>query len=156
MRNITDIIVHHSASTWGCSNEIDEWHRDRGWDEVGYHWVICNGLLAPGMKYNTLFDGMLERGRRPSQTGAHWKAGNQKSIGICLIGLSCGYTTLQMLELHDLLIYLMAEHNVPVSGVRGHYEVDPRKPECPMLNMQAVRDRLAVRRSWDVGDVVRT
>jgi hypothetical protein len=156
MRQITDIIVHHSASTWGCANEIDEWHRDRGWDEVGYHWIICNGVLAPDMPYNQLFDGMLERGRRTSQQGAHWKRGNAHSIGVCLIG-SGEYTNFQLMKLSELLLFLIDEHGVSAGKVRGHYEVDPGKPECPMIDMARLRQKISRREFvFEQGDVWRT
>src|SRR5438270_9583625 len=39
----TCIVIHHSASEEGGADRFDEWHRQRGWDELGYHFVIGNG-----------------------------------------------------------------------------------------------------------------
>jgi N-acetylmuramoyl-L-alanine amidase len=156
MNLVTDIIVHHSASVYGCSNEIDDWHRDRGWDEIGYHWVICNGVLEPGAEYNLLFDGMLERGRRSDQQGAHWKDGNAHSCGVCMIG-SGEYTDFQLMKLSELLMVLVERYNVSAGKIRGHYEVDHGKPECPMIDMARVRQKVARREFvWNQADAWRT
>ncbi|GAH80957.1 unnamed protein product, partial [marine sediment metagenome] len=31
------IVIHHSASESGSAATFDQWHRARGWDELGYH-----------------------------------------------------------------------------------------------------------------------
>ncbi len=156
MDRVTDILVHHSASTWGCSNDIDEWHRGRGWSEVGYHWIICNGVIVPNGEWRLLFDGMLERGRRPYQQGAHWKGGNVHSCGVCLIGKGA-YTNFQLVKLSELLLLLKDMYEVPVDKIRGHYEVDSAKVECPMIDMVAVREKVARRMFiWNQGEVWRT
>lgn len=133
-----DIIVHHSASTWGTSNDIDEWHRARGWKEIGYHFVITNGRPNPDSEYAELFDGQIERGRRPNEQGAHWRKGNRHSLGVCLIGDGV-YTQRQLDALSRLLRYLSQAFDIPVERIQGHYEVDAQKPECPMINMEHAR-----------------
>ena len=41
MRQINKIVVHHSASKQSTTrDQIDRWHKDRGWSGVGYHYVI--------------------------------------------------------------------------------------------------------------------
>ena len=42
MREIERLYVHHSASPSHATtiDRIDGWHRDKGWDGVGYHFVI--------------------------------------------------------------------------------------------------------------------
>ena len=39
----TCIVIHHSGSDAGGADRFDEWHRKRGWDQLGYHFVIGNG-----------------------------------------------------------------------------------------------------------------
>ncbi len=39
----TCIVIHHSADDRGTPESIDRAHRQRGWDELGYHFVIGNG-----------------------------------------------------------------------------------------------------------------
>lgn len=52
--------------------EIDRWHKARGWSGVGYNWVIRR-------------DGTIEQGRSLCKSGAHTK-GYNNSIGICYVG----------------------------------------------------------------------
>lgn len=76
MREIDSIIIHCSATRAGMDfsiADIDRWHRARGMNGVGYHYVI--GL-----------DGSVEKGRREEQVGAHCLKWNERSVGICYIG----------------------------------------------------------------------
>ena len=76
MRKITDIIVHCSATKEGKSftvADIDRWHRQRGFAQIGYHYVIY-------------LDGTIHKGRPIELIGAHCQGYNAHSIGICYIG----------------------------------------------------------------------
>lgn len=76
MRNIDSIIVHCSATKAGqdfTATDIDRWHRERGFNGIGYHYVIR-------------LDGRLEKGREIDLPGAHCKGWNERSIGLCYIG----------------------------------------------------------------------
>ena len=76
MRKITDIIVHCSATPEGNSftvADIDRWHRQRGFAQIGYHYVIY-------------LDGTIHKGRPIELVGAHCQGHNAHSIGICYIG----------------------------------------------------------------------
>lgn len=76
MRNIDSIIVHCSATKAGLdftATDIDRWHRERGFNGIGYHYVIR-------------LDGKLEKGRDVTLAGAHCKGWNERSVGICYIG----------------------------------------------------------------------
>lgn len=53
--------------------EIDRYHREEGWLEIGYHYVIR-------------LDGTIETGRNPDAVGAHARGYNKRSIGVCLVG----------------------------------------------------------------------
>lgn len=75
-RNITEIIVHYTATPEGeeFSNEqIKTSHLARGFSDIGYHYVI--GL-----------DGELRPGRSESIAGAHCTGHNTRSIGVCYVG----------------------------------------------------------------------
>jgi N-acetyl-anhydromuramyl-L-alanine amidase AmpD len=73
---ITHIVLHYSA-TYADQDldirDIDKMHRARGFNGVGYHYVIKR-------------DGMIERGRKETEVGAHVGGQNTGKIGICLIG----------------------------------------------------------------------
>lgn len=78
MRNISEIIVHCSATPEGRDvtvKDIDAWHRKRGFKCIGYHYVIYR-------------DGSIHQGRPEEEPGAHCKEGghNRHSIGVCYIG----------------------------------------------------------------------
>lgn len=76
-REVTDYIVIHCAYTrpeWsGGVQEIRHWHLDRGWIDVGYHFIIRR-------------DGTLENGRPMWAWGAHVRSHNDNSVGICMVG----------------------------------------------------------------------
>ena len=76
MRNINKIIVHCSATPKGRNftvKQIDAWHRQRGFNGIGYHFVIY-------------LDGSVNVGRPLAKAGAHCKGQNKNSIGVCYIG----------------------------------------------------------------------
>ena len=76
MRPINRIIIHCAATPEGKDytvEDIDRWHRERGFREIGYHYVIYR-------------DGSIHSGRDLAKIGAHCKGYNTGSIGICYIG----------------------------------------------------------------------
>lgn len=137
MRQIKKLIIHCSASEFGDAKEIDRWHREKGWDCIGYHFVICNGFRTSKSEYSTEVDGLIEPGRPVSMIGAHCKGQNADSIGICLIGVK-DFTKTQMIKLDELLKRLMKEYGLCPKDVFGHYEFEPHKT-CPNLDMDLVR-----------------
>lgn len=153
-RAITRIIVHQSASRWGDAQAIDEWHRERGWNGIGYHFVICNGFLEVGLGYHERDDGLVQPGRHENEAGAHAKGNNDDSIGICLIGVGRQFTRWQYTHLLWLIEALCAAYpGIGLDGVIGHYEVDPvNKPDCPGFDMELVRASLAALARREVAD----
>ena len=76
MRSIKEIIVHCSATPEGKDftvQQIDSWHRQRGFSCIGYHYIIYR-------------DGTVHCGRPESRVGAHCAGHNANSIGVCYIG----------------------------------------------------------------------
>jgi N-acetylmuramoyl-L-alanine amidase len=73
MRRITHHIIHCSDSAHGDVATIRDWHKQRGFTDVGYHFII-----RP--------DGEVEIGRHLPEIGAHCAGHNATSIGTCLIG----------------------------------------------------------------------
>jgi hypothetical protein len=67
-RNWKAIVIHHMASGTGSARAIDRIHRQKGWDGLGYHFVIGNGTLSD--------DGEVEIGYRwkIQKVGAHCRA----------------------------------------------------------------------------------
>lgn len=121
MREIRLIVVHCSDSEWGDVNIIREWHLTRGWNDVGYHFVIPNGRLASRLEYNVTHDGVVQRGRDIERIGSHASGVNRYSIGICMIGKHV-FTRNQFEALFDLLQELCEQF--PDAKIIGHRDVD--------------------------------
>jgi hypothetical protein len=123
------IVIHHSATPAGDAAEFDKMHKSKGWDELGYHFVIGNGTNSG--------DGQIEVGPRwaKQKYGAHTKTAdnrfNDYGIGICLVGNFDleRPTPKQMQSLARLTAYLMKTYRVPASRIIGHG--DAKATECP-------------------------
>ena len=71
MRKIDSIIVHCSATKAGqdfTAADIDRWHRERGFNGIGYHYVIR-------------LDGRLEKGREIDYWGSFFR-GCFRDVGL--------------------------------------------------------------------------
>jgi len=127
------IVIHHSATAKGGAATFDKSHRERGWDELGYHFVIGNGSDTP--------DGFIEVGSRwhKQKHGAHCKTPdnyfNDHGIGICLVGdfTKSRPTRRQMESLTRLTRFLTGTCNIPESRVTTHGAVT-HKTACPGTN----------------------
>jgi len=130
-RSKTDTIVIHCAATKPNMDigvdEITQWHKDRGFDTIGYHYVIRRS-------------GVVEKCREDSLQGAHAVAVNGTSIGVCMVGgvddslkWENNFTEAQFRSLKSLIILL--KNKYPIEKIIGHYEVESKK-ECPSFNVQ--------------------
>jgi len=127
------IVIHHSATPTGSADEFDRMHRAKGWDELGYHFVIGNGTGSG--------DGEVEIGSRwtKQKHGAHAKIPghpeyNDVGIGICLVGNFdvTRPTEAQMQALARLVRYLMDRYHIPRDHIYGHGQLKPT--DCPGRN----------------------
>lgn len=140
LNNISGVVVHCSVSDWGDASEIAKWHKRKGWDDIGYHFVIGNcypsyddfGRHTP----NFGNDGKIEIGRKLGFVGAHCKGYNTHTIGVCLIGKE-GFTGAQIISLL-LLIYKLEEFLGRKLDVWGHYELNSHK-SCPNISADMIR-----------------
>lgn len=127
MREITEIIVHCSATKEGGeyhASDIDRWHKQRGFNKIGYHYVVA-------------LDGTIEGGRAESEVGAHCVGHNKNSIGVCYIGgLSADgkpkdtRTDAQKRALEQLLRHLVKKY--PKATIHGHR--DFANKACPSFD----------------------
>jgi N-acetyl-anhydromuramyl-L-alanine amidase AmpD len=119
-------------------------HRAKGWDELGYHFVIGNGTGSG--------DGQIEVGPRwaKQKWGAHAKTADQRynnyGIGICLVGNFDieRPTRAQMESVARLVGYLMKTYRIPAVAVVGHSET--KATECPGRHMNVAEVRRVVGR----------
>jgi N-acetylmuramoyl-L-alanine amidase len=117
------IVIHCSDSPQGRGDTaatIHRWHKERGFDGIGYHSVI-------------LEDGTLEYGRPEYWPGAHATRVNDHSLGVCLIGID-SFTERQYETLATYLHNKTAEYNISSSNIVGHYEVSTKT--CPNFNVE--------------------
>ena len=125
-----NIIIHHSATDEGDSLLFDKAHLRKGWDGVGYHFVIDNGTKER-------MDGQIEVSPRwlKQVPGAHCKADdmNERSIGICLVGnFNEGLPSKKQMDaLVDLVNKLRLYYNIPIERIMGHGQVHGAKTDCP-------------------------
>ena len=141
MREIKKIVIHCSDSTWGTSEDINRWHLERGWDGIGYHYVITNGRAKSTDSYKEQDDGLIEKGRPVEKTGAHVRGHNSDSVGVCLIGTHWFTSRQHYKSLPTLLATLMYQHKIDADNIFGHYELDKGKT-CPNMNIEEVRCKM--------------
>ena len=141
MKEIKKIIIHCSDSEFGSASVIDGWHKARGWDGIGYHYVITNGIQESCRKYKGSDDGIIQDGRNVEKQGAHVRGHNSDSIGICLIGKH-HFTGKQMVyALPALLNFLFNTYKLDSDNIFGHNEFNPEKT-CPNFNVNDLRNLL--------------
>ncbi|MBC7785042.1 MAG: N-acetylmuramoyl-L-alanine amidase [Burkholderiales bacterium] len=146
------IVIHHSATPTGGMRAFDKAHRAKGWDELGYHFVIGNGTDTA--------DGLVEVGGRwPVQKhGAHAKTPdneyNDHGIGICLVGNfdETRPSAKQVASLSKLIAFLADRYRVSDSRIIGH-SMTGKKTDCPGTNMDIKQIlRLVARQRSSVAD----
>lgn len=130
MREINEIIVHCSATPEGRDYtvaDIDRWHKQKGWNGIGYHYVIYR-------------DGSVHIGRPVAQIGAHCVGHNAQSIGVCYIGgcASDGKTSkdTRTPQQRETLRRLVADlqKQYPGATVHGHREFANKA--CPCFDVK--------------------
>lgn len=139
------IVIHHSATPTGGVAAFDKVHRAKGWDGVGYHFVIGNGTDTA--------DGQIEVSPRwPVQKhGAHAKTPdnqyNDHGIGICLVGNfdETRPTIRQLAALDKLVAYLADTHRIQQTHIVGH-KMTGKQTDCPGTYMDIARIRNDVSR----------
>ena len=146
MRNIKKIIIHCSDSDFGDAALIDKWHKERGWEGIGYHYVIMNSYRSKD-NYKKEDDGLIEFGRPVEKVGAHCKGENADSVGICLIGRHTFTAEQLLVSLPKLVNDLTVSFGLVPGNVHGHYEFEPAKT-CPNISMEVLRNFL--RRKWNI------
>ncbi|GIM49402.1 N-acetylmuramoyl-L-alanine amidase [Capnocytophaga stomatis] len=75
-RSIKFLVIHCTATPEGREHsvaDIDRWHKQRGFTEIGYNYVIQ-------------LDGTIQTGRDVDKTPAHVEGFNKESIGITYVG----------------------------------------------------------------------
>lgn len=149
MRNIDTILIHCSATPAGRDftvADIDRWHRSRGFDSVGYHYIVYR-------------DGTYVRGRRDDAVGAHCpqEGMNRRSLSICYIGgldsrgeNPVDTRTPEQRRTMVTLIRTLLYRYPSITRVCGHRDVKGVAKACPCFDagmeyaplLRSVRDAL--------------
>ncbi|MFH1615428.1 MAG: peptidoglycan recognition family protein [Planctomycetota bacterium] len=139
------IVIHHSDSFYGSAAQMDKYHKSIGWDGLGYHFVIDNGVYNNGYGKP---DGLVEVGYRWRNQieGAHCRVNgrdnnywNEHTIGICLVGdFNKSYPTeKQWQSALKLVRFLQKRYSIPTNKIVGHRDVKPT--DCPGRNFSMTR-----------------
>lgn len=145
--HIEYIVVHASATPADMDigrEEIDRWHRQKGYFMVGYHYIIRRS-------------GLGEIGREVDRFGAHALGYNQRSLGVCLVGgvkrvkdrdgkndadgprwdmvPENNFTQEQFVTLKKVLMGLIAY--ATKAKVVGHRDLPHVKKACPCFDVES-------------------
>lgn len=134
---VEEVVVHCSATgaSWYAGKrssekvaEIRRWHvQDRGWRDIGYHWVIDR-------------DGTVLPGRAETVIGAGVEGHNRGVIHVCLIGgggsaaadaFERHFTPHQAAALRKVLASIRLR--TPIKRISGHNEFAAKA--CPGFNV---------------------
>lgn len=126
-RKINKIIIHCSATPPDMdvdSKRVDEWHKQRGWSGIGYHFFIKR-------------DGQIEIGRPLEKSGAHTLGENKNSIGICYAGGvdedMCPEDNRTSAQIASFLLLLRLLKNIfPKAIIHGHRDFSSKA--CPSFD----------------------
>lgn len=130
LKAVEYLVVHCSdtPSTLDIGvTEITRWHRQRGWLDVGYHFVIRR-------------NGVVEKGRSTDVPAAHARGYNHISLGICMVGgtddkksVEANFTPEQYESLRELLDELRGRH--PDAEILGHRDLPRVRKLCPCFDV---------------------
>jgi N-acetylmuramoyl-L-alanine amidase len=135
IRSSTRTIAIHCSATRPSQDvgaaDIRRWHKNQGWADIGYHYVIRR-------------DGKVERGRAERSVGAHVGGHNATSIGVCMVGgvkqtdfrvPENNFTAAQWTSLRTLIAGLVAKY--PGVKVLGHRDYPRVSKACPSFDARA-------------------
>lgn len=131
-RQRTDFIAVHCSATKPEQNvdehEIRQWHKARGWSDIGYNIVIPR-------------DGTIQVGRPLDFAGAHVTGYNNRALGICLVGgiddrgePAMNFTPKQLEALVVALRFCRLY--APGAKIQGHRDFPNVAKACPSFDVR--------------------
>ncbi|WP_092738125.1 N-acetylmuramoyl-L-alanine amidase [Riemerella columbipharyngis] len=128
-RTIKYLVVHCTATPEGKdfkAKDIDQWHKARGWREIGYNYVVD-------------LNGSIEFGRDVDKIPAQVKGFNANAIGVVYVGgvdaksnPKDTRTTAQKASLLKLLKDLRKLY--PMAKILGHRDFPNVRKACPSFD----------------------
>ena len=132
MKDVLYIVVHCTATRLSqrvTIDDIDRWHKARGFAQIGYHWYIDR-------------EGTIHQGRSEKLAGAHVRHYNQHALGICYEGgldekgkPADTRTPEQIAALWFLLEDLRRDY--PNAKIVGHRDFPNVAKQCPCFDVQS-------------------
>lgn len=123
---INQIHIHHSASNNPKHDDvsvIDHWHKERGWEMVGYTFFI------------RAVNGEVQLGRPIQYAPASVKGHNKRAIAICLSG-NFAFTGKQLISLYRLLEFLIQKYGINPDKIYRHCDLD-KSSVCPGFELSS-------------------
>jgi N-acetylmuramoyl-L-alanine amidase len=138
-RKRTDFIVVHTTATPEGRDfdvrDIEKMHRDRGFNGVGYHFVVK-------------LDGTVQTGRPQEMVGAHVENHNATSVALSYVGgvdakgkAKDTRADAQKAAMRELIIDLMTAY--PNATVLGHRDFPKVRKDCPCFDVRTWWKRAA-------------
>lgn len=134
-RRTTKHFVIHCSATRALmdigAKEIRQWHKSKGWSDIGYHYVIRR-------------NGIIENGRQRNAIGAHVAGHNYNTLGICMVGGLANaapwkpennFTKYQWIALKKLVANLLIIY--PDATILGHRDFPRVAKACPCFEAKA-------------------
>ena len=114
------IALHHAEASKATVDQIDDWHKARGWSGIGYHFYVRK-------------DGYIYRGRPINKIGSHVLGMNDCSVGICAEGsyMKEDMPNKQKKAICELIAYIK-DNYYPNAEIVGHKEIG--SSDCPGSN----------------------
>ena len=132
MKDVLYIVIHCTATRLSqrvTIDDIDRWHKARGFAQCGYHWYIDR-------------EGTIKEGRPEKLAGAHVRHYNQHAIGVCYEGgldekgrPKDTRTPEQKAALWFLLEDLKKDY--PKAKIVGHRDFPHVAKQCPCFDVQS-------------------
>ena len=123
------IVFHHSDATIMSPEEVNEIHKEKGWDGIGYHYYIRK-------------DGTIYAGRPEEIIGSHVYGDNRNTIGICLEGdfEDEEPTKEELNSLVNLSVYLILKYNM--YECKGHNDLYNTKCPGELFPKEYIKERI--------------
>ena len=123
------LVVHCTATPLSqrvSVEDIDRWHKAKGWSGIGYHWYVDR-------------DGHIFPGRSEREAGAHVIGYNHCSIGICYEGGldeqgNSADTRTPAQKAALLFIIKDLKQSYPNAIVLGHRDFPSVHKDCPCFD----------------------
>ena len=129
LKEVKYLVVHCTATRLSqrvSVEDIDRWHKAKGWSGIGYHWYVDR-------------DGHIFPGRSEREAGAHVKGYNHCSIGICYEGGldeqgNSADTRTPAQKAALLFIIKDLKQSYPNAIVLGHRDFPGVHKDCPCFD----------------------